>query len=161
MAAKENTAPAEKAEKPEKGAAAADKGAAGGAPAKAAKVPKSRKGKKVDSRAVAHVKATFNNTLVTITTHSGEVISVGSAGTVGFKGTRKSTPFAAQRAAEQAASIAMRYGVREVEVRVKGAGSGRESAVRALSNTGLKVLTLEDVTPLPHNGCRARKRRRV
>lgn len=151
--AKDNPAPAEKAEKTQGGGA--EKGAA------PAKVAKSKKGKKVDSRALAHVKATFNNTLVTITTYSGEVISVGSAGIVGFKGTRKSTPFAAQRAAEQAASVAMRYGVREVEVKVKGAGSGRESAVRALSNTGLKVLTLEDVTPLPHNGCRARKRRRV
>lgn len=164
--------PAEKgaAEKAEKGAA--EKGAKGakgekgekGAGDKAgapAKTPKAKKGKKVDSRAYAHVKATFNNTLVTITTHAGEVISVGSAGTVGFKGTRKSTPFAAQRAAEQAASVAMRFGVREVEVKVKGAGSGRESAVRALSNTGLKVVSLEDVTPLPHNGCRARKKRRV
>ncbi|MBI5363443.1 MAG: 30S ribosomal protein S11 [Planctomycetes bacterium] len=155
--AKDNPAPADKADKtaekgPEKG------GEKSGAPAKPAKA---KKGKKVDARALAHVKATFNNTLVTITTYSGEVISVGSAGIVGFKGTRKSTPFAAQRAAEQAASVAMRYGVREVEVKVKGAGSGRESAVRALSNTGLKVLTLEDVTPLPHNGCRARKRRRV
>ena len=159
--------PAEKAaDKGADGGAKAEKGAKGekgagdkaGAPAKA---PKAKKGKKVDSRAYAHVKATFNNTLVTITTHAGEVISVGSAGTVGFKGTRKSTPFAAQRAAEQAASVAMRFGVREVEVKVKGAGSGRESAVRALSNTGLKVVSLEDVTPLPHNGCRARKKRRV
>jgi small subunit ribosomal protein S11 len=107
------------------------------------------------------VKATFNNTLVTITGPTGEVIATGSAGTVGFKGTRKSTPFAAQRAAEQAASTAMRNGMREVEVRVKGAGSGRESAVRALSNSGMRVLSIEDVTPLPHNGCRARKRRRV
>ncbi len=110
---------------------------------------------------MVHVKATFNNTLVTITTNRGEVLCTGSAGTVGFKGTRKSTPFAAQRAAEQAASLAMRHGVREVEVKVKGAGSGRESAVRALSNSGLKVLSIEDVTPLPHNGCRARKKRRV
>ena len=120
-----------------------------------------RKVKKNVSRGVAHVKATFNNTHVTITTNTGDAISWGTAGSVGFKGTRKSTPFAAQRAAEHAASVAMRFGVREVEVKVKGAGSGRESAVRALSNTGLKVLTLEDVTPLPHNGCRARKRRRV
>jgi small subunit ribosomal protein S11 len=159
--AKAEKGPAEKGDKPEKGEPGekGEKGEKGaGAPAK---VPKPKKGKKVDARAYAHVKATFNNTLVTITTHAGEVISVGSAGTVGFKGTRKSTPFAAQRAAEQAASVAMRFGVREVEVKVKGAGSGRESAVRALSNTGLKVLSLEDVTPLPHNGCRARKRRRV
>jgi small subunit ribosomal protein S11 len=120
-----------------------------------------RKVKKSVSRGVVHVKATFNNTLVTITGPTGEVIATGSAGTVGFKGTRKSTPFAAQRAAEQAASTAMRNGMREVEVRVKGAGSGRESAVRALANAGLKVTSIEDVTPLPHNGCRARKRRRV
>jgi small subunit ribosomal protein S11 len=120
-----------------------------------------RKVKKSVSRGVVHVKATFNNTLVTITGPTGEVIATGSAGTVGFKGTRKSTPFAAQRAAEQAASTAMRNGMREVEVRVKGAGSGRESAVRALSNSGMRVLSIEDVTPLPHNGCRARKRRRV
>lgn len=120
-----------------------------------------KKIKKISSKGVAHVRATFNNTLVTITSTNGEVISTGSAGQVGFKGTRKSTPFGAQRAAEKAAASAMRLGVREVEVRVKGAGSGRESAVRALSNTGLKVISIEDVTPLPHNGCRARKRRRV
>jgi small subunit ribosomal protein S11 len=120
-----------------------------------------KKLKKISSKGVAHVRATFNNTLVTITSTNGEVISTGSAGQVGFKGTRKSTPFGAQRAAEKAAASAMRLGVREVEVRVKGAGSGRESAVRALSNTGLKVISIEDVTPLPHNGCRARKRRRV
>ena len=120
-----------------------------------------KKVKKNVSRGVAHVKATFNNTHVTITTNTGETISWGTAGSVGFKGTRKSTPFAAQRASEQAAHAAMRQGVREVEVRVKGAGSGRESAIRALANAGLKVLSIEDVTPLPHNGCRARKRRRV
>jgi small subunit ribosomal protein S11 len=107
------------------------------------------------------VKASFNNTLITITSQTGDTISRGSAGSVGFKGTRKSTPFAAQRAADQAAHAAMRHGLKEVEVRVKGAGSGRESAIRALSNSGLKVTLIEDVTPLPHNGCRARKRRRV
>jgi small subunit ribosomal protein S11 len=154
---------AAKAEKPEKGAKG-EKGektegaAEGGAPVKA---PRIKKGKKVDSRGVAHVKASFNNTMVTMTTVRGEVISVGSAGTVGFKGTRKSTPFAAQRAAEQASQLAQRLGLREVEVKVKGAGSGRESAVRAIANSGLKVVSIEDVTPLPHNGCRARKRRRV
>jgi small subunit ribosomal protein S11 len=150
-----------KAEKPEK-AEREEKGK--GEPAKegGAAVPaKARKLRRVDSRGVVHVKATFNNTLVTITTNRGEVLCTGSAGTVGFKGTRKSTPFAAQRAAEQAASLAMRHGVREVEVKVKGAGSGRESAVRAIANSGLKVVSIEDVTPLPHNGCRARKRRRV
>ena len=120
-----------------------------------------KKIKKISSKGVAHVKASFNNTLVTITSANGEVVATGSAGQVGFKGTRKSTPFGAQRAAEKAAASAMRLGVREVEVRVKGAGSGRESAVRALSNSGLRVVSIEDVTPLPHNGCRARKRRRV
>lgn len=120
-----------------------------------------KKIKKISAKGVVHVKASFNNTLVTVTSTNGEVISTGSAGQVGFKGTRKSTPFGAQRAAEKAAASAMRLGVREVEVRVKGAGSGRESAVRALSNSGLRVVSIEDVTPLPHNGCRARKRRRV
>jgi small subunit ribosomal protein S11 len=150
----------EKAEREEKGKGEAGKEA--GKEGGAAAVPaKARKLRRVDSSGVVHVKATFNNTLVTITTNRGEVLCTGSAGTVGFKGTRKSTPFAAQRAAEQAASLAMRHGVREVEVKVKGAGSGRESAVRALSNSGLKVLSIEDVTPLPHNGCRSRKKRRV
>jgi small subunit ribosomal protein S11 len=120
-----------------------------------------KKLKKISSKGVVHVKASFNNTLVTITSTNGEVVATGSAGQVGFKGTRKSTPFGAQRAAEKAAASAMRLGVREVEVRVKGAGSGRESAVRALANSGLRVVSIEDVTPLPHNGCRARKRRRV
>ena len=149
----------EKAEREEKGKGEAGK--EGGKEAGAAAPVKARKLRRVDSRGVVHVKATFNNTLVTITTNRGEVLCTGSAGTVGFKGTRKSTPFAAQRAAEQAAALAMRHGLREVEVKVKGAGSGRESAVRALSNSGLKVLSIEDVTPLPHNGCRARKKRRV
>ena len=113
------------------------------------------------ARGIVHVKATFNNTHVTITAPNGETISWGAAGTVGFKGTRKSTPYAAQRAAEQAATAAMRHGLREVDVLVKGVGSGRESAVRALANAGLRVISIQDVTPLPHNGCRARKRRRV
>src|SRR5882672_10388227 len=153
----------EKAEREEKGKGEAGKeaGKESGKEGGAVAPVKARKLRRVDSRGVVHVKATFNNTLVTITTNRGEVLCTGSAGTVGFKGTRKSTPFAAQRAAEQAASLAMRHGVREVEVKVKGAGSGRESAVRALSNSGLKVVSIEDVTPLPHNGCRARKRRRV
>jgi len=159
----------EKAEKAEKGAkpekaAKAEKGEKAETPAEGAppvRAPKIKKGKKVDSRGFAFVKASFNNTMVTMTTVRGEVISVGSAGTVGFKGTRKSTPFAAQRAAEQASQLAQRLGLREVEVRVKGAGSGRESAVRAIANSGLKIVSIEDVTPLPHNGCRARKRRRV
>jgi small subunit ribosomal protein S11 len=120
-----------------------------------------KKQKRVVARGIVHVKATFNNTHVTITTPNGETISWGAAGTVGFKGTRKSTPYAAQRAAEHAATAAMRHGLREVDVLVKGVGSGRESAVRALANAGLRVVSIQDVTPLPHNGCRARKRRRV
>ncbi|MEZ5979830.1 MAG: 30S ribosomal protein S11 [Planctomycetota bacterium] len=120
-----------------------------------------KKARKNVVRGIAHVKASFNNTHITITDPTGAAISWGTAGTVGFKGTRKSTPYAAQRAADRAASAASRHGMREVEVRVKGVGSGRESAVRALSNAGLKITSIEDVTPLPHNGCRARKRRRV
>jgi len=120
-----------------------------------------RKVKKNVVKGVAHVKASFNNTHVTLTDLAGNTISWGTAGSQGFKGTRKSTPFAAQRAAETAASAAMRHGLKEVEVRVKGAGSGRESAIRALSNSGLRITTIEDVTPLPHNGCRAPKKRRV
>ena len=120
-----------------------------------------RKVKRHVARAIVNIKASFNNTHVTVTDTAGETIAWGSAGIVGFKGTRKSTPFAATRAAEHAAQNAMRQGVKDVVVKVKGAGSGRESAVRALSNSGLKVLSIEDVTPLPHNGCRARKRRRV
>jgi len=120
-----------------------------------------RKPKKNVSRGIAHIKASFNNTIVTITDPNGAAISAGSAGAMGFKGTRKSTPFAAQRAADNAASAAQRHGMREIEVKVKGAGSGRESAIRALNNSGLKIISIEDVTPLPHNGCRASKRRRV
>ena len=120
-----------------------------------------RKARKNVLRGIAHVRASFNNTHVTITDPSGSTISWGTAGTVGFKGTRKSTPYAAQRAGDRAASAAIRHGMKEIEVRVKGVGSGRESAVRALSNAGLKVNQIQDVTPLPHNGCRAKKRRRV
>jgi small subunit ribosomal protein S11 len=112
-------------------------------------------------RGIAFIKATFNNTLVTITDMNGEVLCWSSAGTVGFKGSRKSTPFAAQRAAEFVANAAKKYGLHEVEVRVKGPGSGRESAVSALQAAGLRVQSIEDTTPLPHNGCRPRKRRRV
>jgi small subunit ribosomal protein S11 len=112
-------------------------------------------------KGIVHVKATFNNTHVTITSTTGDTLSWGSAGSMGFKGTRKSTPFAAQRAADSAAQAAQRHGLKEVEVRVKGAGSGRESAVRALANSGLRITSIEDVTPLPHNGCRAKKRRRT
>lgn len=120
-----------------------------------------RKARKNVLKGIAHVKASFNNTIVTITSTTGDTISWGAAGGAGFKGTRKSTPFAAQRAGENAAHAALRHGMKEVEVRVKGAGSGRESAIRALSNAGLNITLIEDATPLPHNGCRARKRRRV
>ncbi|OPX22045.1 MAG: 30S ribosomal protein S11 [Planctomycetales bacterium 4484_123] len=113
------------------------------------------------SKAIVHVKATFNNTLVTFTDSNGNVLCQASAGTVGFKGSRKSTPFAAQRAAEQAAYKAKRMGVTEVEVRVKGPGSGRESAVTALQGAGIRVTAIQDVTPIPHDGCRPRKKRRV
>ena len=112
-------------------------------------------------KAIAHVNATFNNTMVTITDLNGETLCWDSAGTVGFKGARKATPFAATRAAERVASKAKRMGVREVEVRVKGPGSGRESAITGLNAAGLLVTAVEDHTPIPHNGCRPRKQRRV
>jgi small subunit ribosomal protein S11 len=132
-----------------------------GAPAEAAAPERRVKGKRMVPRGVAHVLASFNNTIVTITDANGETLCWDSAGTVGFKGSRKSTPFAAQKAAERAAEKAMKMGVREVEVKVNGPGSGRESAVRALAAAGLKIRAIEDVTPIPHNGCRPRKRRRV
>jgi len=112
-------------------------------------------------KAVVHIKATFNNTLITVTDSDGDAICSSSAGCVGFKGSRKSTPFAAQQAAQRCAQAAMRSGVREVEIRVKGPGSGRESAISALQQAGLRIASIEDVTPLPHNGCRPPKRRRV
>ncbi|MFH1418254.1 MAG: 30S ribosomal protein S11 [Planctomycetota bacterium] len=121
-----------------------------------------RKTRRNLARAIAHVKSSFNNTLVTITDPSGETLCWQSAGTVGFKGTRKSTPFAAQRAGETAGSTARRkFGVVELEVRVKGPGSGRESAVAGLQSSGLRIVSIEDVTPLPHNGCRPSRKRRV
>lgn len=110
---------------------------------------------------VAHIKSTFNNTLVSISDMNGMVLSWASAGTVGFKGTKKSTPFAAQLAAEKAARAAMEHGLKKVDVMVKGPGSGRETAIRALATAGLDVVMIKDVTPIPHNGCRAPKRRRV
>lgn len=116
---------------------------------------------KIDSVGVAHIKATFNNTVVTITDTQGRTISWASAGTVGFKGSKKSTPFAAQLAAKASAAEAMDLGVRKVEVWVKGPGSGREAAIRSLSASGLEITALKDVTPIPHNGCRPPKRRRV
>ena len=120
-----------------------------------------RKVRKNVVKAIVHIKATFNNTLITITDPEGDTICSNSAGTVGFKGSRKSTPFAAQQAAMRCASNAMRNGVREIEVRVNGPGSGRESAISALQQAGLRISSIEDVTPLPHNGCRPPKRRRV
>ena len=114
------------------------------------------------AKAIVAIQATFNNTIVSICDPTnGEVLCWNSAGTVGFKGSRKSTPFAAQRAAERCAEKARKMGVNEVEVRVKGPGSGRESAITALQAAGLRVVSIEDVTPIPHNGCRPRKRRRV
>ncbi len=126
-------------------------------------MPKSskRKTRRNVARGIAYIKATFNNTMVTITDLNGETLCWASAGTCGFKGTRKSTPFAAQRAAESAANAARKFGVMEVEVKVKGPGSGRESAVTALQAAGIRIQSIEDVTPLPHNGCRPAKRRRV
>jgi small subunit ribosomal protein S11 len=116
---------------------------------------------KVDAFGVAHIKATFNNTLVTLTDRKGNVISWASAGTIGYKGSRKSTPFAAQLAAEAAAKEAMDLGLRKIEVWVKGPGSGREAAIRSLQAAGLEIDAIKDVTPIPHNGCRPPKRRRV
>ncbi len=113
------------------------------------------------TQAVAHIKATFNNTMVTITDMKGDTLCWASAGTCGFKGSRKSTPFAGQCAAQQAAEKAAKFGVRELEVRIKGPGAGRESAITALQSAGMTIKVIEDVTPIPHNGCRPRKRRRV
>lgn len=110
---------------------------------------------------IAHITATFNNTIVSITDVSGNVVSWSSSGTCGFKGSRKSTPFAAQLAAEDAAKKAMEHGMRNIMVYVKGPGAGRESALRALNSAGFKISLIRDVTPVPHNGCRPRKRRRV
>jgi small subunit ribosomal protein S11 len=120
-----------------------------------------RKEKKNIAFGHAHIKSTFNNTIVSITDPQGNVISWASSGHVGFKGSRKSTPFAAQRAAEPAARRAMEHGMRKVDVFVKGPGSGRETAIRSLQATGLEVGSIQDVTPVPHNGCRPPKRRRV
>src|SRR6186713_726774 len=134
---------------------AAAPAASGAAPAAAG--AKRRKIRRNVTLAVVHVKATFNNTVVTITDTKGDVLCWASAGTTGFKGSRKSTPFAGQCAAQQAAEKAVKYGVKEVEVRVKGPGSGRESAITALQSAGMTIKSIEDVTPLPHNGCRPPK----
>jgi small subunit ribosomal protein S11 len=120
-----------------------------------------KKERKAVGKGIAHIQSTFNNTIVTITDVSGNVVTSASAGSRGFKGSRKSTPFAAQAAAETAARKAMDQGMKTVEVYVKGPGSGREAAIRSLQATGLAISLIRDVTPIPHNGCRARKRRRV
>jgi len=129
--------------------------------AAAKKVRKKRRERKNIERGQAHIQSTFNNTIVTLTDLQGNALSWASAGGLGFKGSRKSTPFAAQMAAEQAAKAAMEHGLKTVEVYVKGPGSGREAAIRSLQAAGLEINMIKDVTPVPHNGCRPPKRRRV
>lgn len=147
-------------EKPQ--APAAAPAAAAAAAAAPAKAPAAKKSKKVvESEGIAHVSATFNNLLITITDLKGNTLVWGSAGKAGFKGSKKSTPFAATVAAENCGREAMNLGVRRVHVRVQGPGSGRESAIQALASVGLKVVSIRDVTPIPHNGCRPPKKRRV
>lgn len=125
------------------------------------KVVKRRREKKNVEKGVAHIRSTFNNTIVTISDTRGNAVSWASAGEMGFKGSRKSTPYAAQMAAEHAAKLAAEQGMKSVEVYVKGPGQGRESAIRALNTQGLEITMIKDVTPIPHNGCRPPKRRRV
>ena len=125
------------------------------------KVVKKRRERKNVEKGVAHIRSTFNNTIVTITDVHGNAISWGTAGEMGFKGSKKSTPYAAQTAAEHAAKLAVDHGMKTVEVLVRGPGAGRESAIRALATAGLQVTMIKDVTPIPHNGCRPPKRRRV
>ena len=125
------------------------------------KVVRKRRERKNVEKGCAHIQATFNNTIVTITDLAGNAVSWASAGELGFKGSRKSTPFAAQTAAETAGKLATEHGMKTVEVYVKGPGSGRESAIRALETVGLQITLIKDVTPIPHNGCRPPKRRRV
>ena len=125
------------------------------------KVIKKRRDRKNIEKGAAHIRSTFNNTIITITDVAGNAVSWASAGELGFKGSRKSTPFAAQSAAETAAKIAMEHGMKTIEVFVKGPGSGREAAIRALAAAGLQITLIKDVTPIPHNGCRPPKRRRV
>ena len=127
----------------------------------AKKVTKKRREKKNVEKGAAHIRSTFNNTIVTITDVTGATISWASAGEMGFKGSRKSTPYAAQTAAEHAAKLAIDQGMKTVEVFVRGPGSGREAAIRALQTAGLDITLIKDVTPIPHNGCRPPKRRRV
>lgn len=130
-----------------------------------AKQPATRRPRKRDRKdvntGVVHIKSTFNNTIVSITDPQGNVIAWASSGAVGFKGSRKSTPFAAQLAAEKAARAAQEHGLRRAEIQVKGPGSGRDTAVRSIQNTGIEVISIKDVTPVPHNGCRLPKRRRA
>src|SRR6266699_1873798 len=157
---------AEKAEKADKAAKTAAEGkegapAADGAEATAGRKTVRKKEKKNIPFAIANVHASFNNTVITITDQGGNVLAWSSAGCVGFKGSRKGTPFAAQLAAQAAGNAAREHGVRQVEVRVKGPGAGRESSIRALQGIGLEVKAIKDVTPIPHNGCRPPKRRRV
>ena len=125
------------------------------------KVSRKRREKKLVERGIVHIRSSFNNTIVTITDVAGNALSWASAGGMGFRGSRKSTPYAAQTAAETAAKAAMEHGLKSVEVFVKGPGSGREAAIRALQTAGLEVTMIKDVTPIPHNGCRPPKRRRV
>ena len=125
------------------------------------KTPRKRSKKIVEAEGIAHIKATFNNTLITITDKAGNTVVWGSAGKAGFKGSKKSTPFAATVAAEQCGREALALGVRRVDVRVQGPGSGRESAISALAAAGIQIKSIQDVTPLPHNGCRPPKKRRV
>ncbi len=125
------------------------------------KAVKRRRERKVVEKGAAHIRSSFNNTMVTITDLEGNALSWASSGGLGFRGSRKSTPFAAQTAAETAAKAAMEYGLKTVEVYVKGPGQGREAAIRALQTAGLEVVMIKDVTPIPHNGCRPPKRRRV
>ena len=127
----------------------------------AEKGARKKRGRKNISEGVVHIHSTFNNTIVTITDHQGNVISWSSAGSMGFKGSRKGTPFAAQQAADSAAKKAMDHGLRSVQVFVRGPGAGRESALRSLQSAGISISVIKDVTPIPHNGCRPPKRRRV
>jgi len=155
-------APAEKAA-PEKAAAAKEAASAAAPPSAPVPAPKGakRSRKVVESEGIAHIMATFNNTIVTITDSKGNAVAWGTAGKAGFKGSKKSTPFAATVAAEGVARDALNLGVRRVHVMVQGPGSGRESAIQALASAGLRVVSIKDVTPIPHNGCRPPKKRRV
>jgi small subunit ribosomal protein S11 len=146
-------AKAEEKSQEKRGAAADEKAAP--------KTARKKRGRKNISEGVAHIHSTFNNTIVTITDHQGNVVAWSSAGTMGFKGSRKGTPFAGQQAADNAAKKAMEHGVRSVQVFVKGPGPGRESALRSLQSAGFQISLIKDVTPIPHNGCRPPKRRRV